>query len=146
MTAQLHCLELQTGKVIWKRDLKADFKIQKYFFGYGPNPVVFNDRRIVNIGGREKETSGTCVAAFELKTGKTLWKHEDTWGASYASPVMTQLHGKDVAVVLAAGESRPPHGGLLLLDPMTGKLHSRFPWRADIYDVRPRILSPTPSR
>lgn len=134
VTAQLHCLELQSGKVNWKRDLKVDFKIPKYFFGYGPNPVVHQDRLIVNVGGKEKETSGTCVAAFDLETGKTLWTHEDTWGASYASPVMARIHGRDVAVVLAAGESRPPHGGLLLLDPENGKLHSRFSWRADLYE------------
>lgn len=134
VTAQLHCLDLATGKVIWKRDLKEDYKIPKYFFGYGPNPIAFNDRLIVNVGGREKGDSGTCVAAFDLKTGKTLWTHEDKWGASYASPVMATLHGRDAVVVLAAGESRPAHGGLLILDPANGTLHSRFPWRADIYE------------
>lgn len=141
VTAQLHCLELKSGKLLWKRDLAADFKIPKYFFGYGPNPVIHEDRLIVNIGGREKETSGTCVAAFDLKTGKTLWTHEDTWGASYASPVMTKLHGKDVVAVLAAGESRPAHGGLLIINPTTGKLYSRFPWRADLYES---VLASTP--
>lgn len=134
VTAQLHCLELKSGTLLWKRDLKEDFKIPQYFFGYGPNPVVFEDRLIVNVGGKERESSGTSVAAFDLKTGKTLWKHEDSWGASYASPVMARLHGRDVAVVLAAGESRPAHGGLLLLNPENGKLCCRFPWRADVYE------------
>lgn len=134
VTAQLHCLELESGKLLWKRDLMKEFQIPKYFFGYGPNPVIHKDRIIVNVGGREQETSGTCVAALNLKTGKTLWKYEDTWGASYASPVMAKLHGKDVALVLAAGESRPAHGGLIVLNPISGKLYSRFPWRADIYE------------
>ena len=54
---------------------------------------------------------------------------------------MAKLHGKDVALVIAAGESKPTHGGLLLLDPKTGKLHCRFPWRADIYES---VLASTP--
>ncbi|MDB4408833.1 PQQ-like beta-propeller repeat protein [Akkermansiaceae bacterium] len=134
VTAQLHCIELKSGKVLWKRDLMTEFQIPKYFFGYGPNPVVYKDRLIVNVGGKENKTSGTCVAAFDLKTGKTLWTHEDTWGASYASPVMVKLHDKDVAAVIAAGESRPAHGGLLMINPDTGKLHSRFSWRADLHE------------
>lgn len=141
VTAMLHCLDLKTGNVLWKRDLAQEFKIPQYFFGYGPNPVVWNDQLILNVGGKEKGESGTCVAALDLKTGKTSWTYEDEWGASYASPVMSKMHGREVALVLAAGESRPAHGGLLVLDPKSGKLLSRFPWRADIYES---VLASTP--
>lgn len=134
VTAMLHCLDLETGKVIWKRDLMKEFSIPQYFFGYGPNPVVAGDKLIVNVGGKADGKSGTCVAAFDLKDGKTVWEHHDEWGASYASPVIARLHGREVALVLAAGESKPPKGGLLVLDPATGKLFSRFPWRADLYE------------
>ena len=141
VTGKLHCLELKTGKLIWKRDLMKEFQIPQYFFGYGPNPAVHGNLLILNIGGKEKKSSGTCVAALNLKDGKTVWTHEDTWGASYASPVIAKLHGRDVALVLAAGESKPPHGGLLVLDPKSGKLLSRFPWRANIYES---VLASTP--
>ncbi len=141
VTAMLHCLDLKTGKLIWKRDLMKEFQIPQYFFGYGPNPAVHGDNLILNIGGREKKSSGTCVAALNLKDGKTTWTHEDPWGASYASPVIAKLQGKEVALVLAAGESRPTHGGLLVLDPKSGKLLSRFPWRAKIYES---VLASTP--
>lgn len=141
VTAMLHCLDLKSGNSLWKKNLMEEFKIPQYFFGYGPNPVVFGDKLIVNVGGKEKKTSGTCVAAFHLKDGKVAWKHEDEWGASYASPIVTKIHGKDVALILAAGESRPAHGGLLVLNPNTGSLYSRFPWRADIYES---VLASTP--
>jgi outer membrane protein assembly factor BamB len=134
VTARLHCLELQTGKIIWKRDLQKDFSIPQYFFGFGPNPVVYRDKLIINAGGKEKEKEGTCVTALNIADGTTAWKHEDEWGASYASPVITKIHGKDVALIVAGGESKPPHGGLLVLDPLTGREYSRFPWRADIYE------------
>lgn len=141
VTAQLHCLDLKTGKVLWKRDLQEEFKIPQYFFGYGPNPMVHGTNLIINVGGKENKTSGTCVAALNLDDGKTVWTHEDQWGASYASPIIAKIHDREVALVLAAGESRPAHGGLLVLDPQSGKLLSRFPWRADIYES---VLASTP--
>ena len=135
VTAVMHCLDLKTGRVLWRRDLLADYKIPQYFFGYGPTPFVWKDRLIVNVGGKAKDaTTGTCVAAFDKLTGKTLWEVEDSWGASYASPIVAKLRGRDVALVVAAGESRPSVGGLITLDPETGRVYDRFPWRAKVYE------------
>ena len=135
VTALLHCLDLATGRVIWRRDLMAEYKIPQYFFGYGPTPCVWKDRVIVNIGGKARDdVSGTCVAAFDKVTGKTLWEAEDTWGASYASPIVARLRCRDVALVIAAGESRPSSGGLLTIDPKDGRVFDRFPWRARVYE------------
>ncbi|SVC86278.1 uncharacterized protein METZ01_LOCUS339132, partial [marine metagenome] len=69
VTAWLTCLELDTGKLVWKRDLANDFSIPQYFFGKGSNPVVAGDKLILNVGGSEER----CVAAFDKKTGKTVW-------------------------------------------------------------------------
>jgi outer membrane protein assembly factor BamB len=135
VTAIFHCLDLTTGKKIWRRDLKKEYNIPQGFFGYGPTPVVWNDRIIVNVGGKAaKENESVCVIALDRKFGKTLWEVKDNWGASYASPTVTKLQGKDCALVLAAGESRPAHGGLLTIDVQTGKVYDRFPWRANIYE------------
>jgi len=135
VTAQLHCLDLATGKMIWRRDLMAEYQIPQYFFGYGPTPFVWQDRLIVNVGGKARDgVSGTCVAAFDKATGKTLWEVEDTWGASYASPVVVRLRGRDVALVVAAGESRPSAGGLLVIDPGDGRVFERFSWRARAWE------------
>ncbi len=135
VTALLHCLDLATGRVIWRRDLMADYKIPQYFFGYGPTPCVWQDRVIVNVGGKARDDGrGTCVAAFDKVTGRTLWEVEDSWGASYASPIVTRLRGRHVALVIAAGESRPSTGGLLTIDPADGRVFDRFPWRAKVYE------------
>lgn len=135
ITGMLHCLDLKTGDVVWKRDLRKAYNIPQYFFGYGPSPFLWNDIVLLNVGGKAAEPDqGVCVAALNAKTGKTIWEYKDSWGASYASPIVAKLHGKDCAIVIAGGESRPPHGGLLVLDIKSGKLHDRFPWRADIYE------------
>jgi len=133
VTAMMHALDLKTGKMLWKRNLAADFNIPQYFFGYGPTPFVWQDLVIVNVGGR-KGLEGVCVAAIDKKTGKTVWETKDQWGASYASPVVGTLCGREVALVMAGGESKPPTGGLLVLDARSGERLARVPWRADKYE------------
>ncbi len=135
VTALLHCLDLKTGAVIWKRDLKAEFRVSPNFFGYGPTPCVWQDRVIVNVGGKAADGGrGTCVVAFDKVTGKILWEAADDWGASYASPIVVKLRGRDVALVIAAGESRPSVGGLLTIDVRDGRVLDRFSWRARVYE------------
>jgi len=135
VTAELHCVTADKGELVWKKDLAKEYAVPQYFFGYGPTPVVAGERIIVNVGGKgNADGSGVCVAAFDKKTGKVLWTVEDQWGASYASPVVTKIRGKMCALVLAAGESKPPHGGLLTIDVESGEVYDRFLWRADKYE------------
>lgn len=140
VTARMHCLDVKTGRVLWERDLMKDYAVPQYFFGYGPTPVVWKDRLIVNVGGKVGP-KGVCVAALDKTTGKTLWEVQDEWGASYASPVVVTLRGKDCALVMAGGESKPAHGGLLTIDAETGKVYDRFPWRARKFES---VIASTP--
>ena len=73
------------------------------------------------------------VAAFDLKSGAVVWTVEDAWGASYASPIPAELHGQTKVLIYAGGESDPATGGLMCIDPASGKLHSKFPWRDEEY-------------
>ena len=104
VTAWLTCLELETGKLLWERDLKKEFLIPDYFFGKGSNPIVSANSLILNIGGQKND----CVAGFDLKNGKTLWITKDAWGASYSSPVKAKINGRDTCIFFTGGESRPP--------------------------------------
>ena len=132
VTARMHALDLKTGKLVWEKDMMKDYLVPQYFFGYGTVPVVWKDRILVNVGGRDEDhaVGGVCVAAFDKKTGKELWTVRDEWGASYASPVVAKLHGKDCLLVFTGGKSDPASGGLLTIDPANGKVLDRFPWRA----------------
>ena len=130
VTAWLTCLDLESGKLIWRRDLKTQFKVPDNFFGKGSNPLLWDDQLIVNVGGSE----GVCVASFNASDGAVRWIAEDEWGASYSSPVRSVIHGKEVCLVFTGGESRPPTGGLLIIDPVNGNVLSRFPWRSTNYE------------
>lgn len=148
VTSMVHALDLQSGKVLWSHDLRAEHNVPQDFFGAGSTPLILDGRVIVNVGGktekfdvsdsnRDRErklaTKGVSVAAFDLKTGGLKWKIEDEWGASYASPVPARLHGSMKVLIYAGGESDPATGGLMCIDPATGELHDRFPWRDEEY-------------
>jgi len=132
---KLHCLRLSDGRVVWRRDLAKEFSVPQDFFGTASTPLVEGGRLIVNVGAPE----GPTVAAFDLKTGEVLWgatagSQGDLWGPSYASPVAADVHGKRRVFVFAGGESRPPTGGLIVLDPASGKIDFTFPWRSRSYE------------
>lgn len=148
VTSVLHALDLATGKLLWKIDLRESYHVPQDFFGAGSSPLILDGKVIVNVGGKASAfeesdsrkgrlaklaTKGASVVAFDLKTGDEIWKVEDEWGASYASPMSATLHGKQKVLVYAGGESDPAMGGLLCIDPDTGELHDRFPWRDEEY-------------
>lgn len=127
---KLHCLRLETGQLLWKRDLAAEFKIPQDFFGTASTPLLEGDRLILNIGA----PGGPSVAAFDKLNGRMLWGAGKEWGPSYASPVPATVHGKRRVFVLAGGESQPPVGGLYVIDPANGAIDFQFPWRSRSYE------------
>lgn len=127
---KLHCLNLKTGQLQWKRDLAADYKVPQDFFGTATTPLVEGDRLIINVGA----PGGPTVVALDKMTGKQLWGSGTEWGPSYASPIPATVHGKRRVFVFAGGESKPPTGGLIMLDPSTGRIDFTFPWRSRSYE------------
>jgi outer membrane protein assembly factor BamB len=123
---KLHCLELESGRVIWKRDLRAEYRVPQDFFGTSSTPLVDDRLLIVNVGA----PGGPCVAAFDTGTGREVWRAGTQWGPSYASPVPAVVHGQRRVFVFAGGESRPPTGGLMSIDPATGAVDFELPWRS----------------
>ena len=134
---QLHCLDLATGTPIWSRQLQDEFDIDPTFFGIGTSPVVEGDLLVLNLGAprfQSKAGKGAAVAAFDKRTGRLRWHSGDHWGPSYASPLVATIHGRRRLLVLGGADSRPPSGGLLMLDPATGKAFFHHPFRSETYE------------
>lgn len=127
---KLHCLSLADGKLIWKRDLLLEYKVPQDFFGYSSTPLVEGNKLICQVGA----LNGPCVVALDLANGKELWRAGKEWGPSYASPIPAVVHGKRRVFVFAGGESRPPTGGLLCIDPANGKVDFTYAWRSKSYE------------
>ncbi len=122
----LHCFDLRTGHMYWRRDLAHEFDLDEGFFGFTPSPIIEKDMLILNLGGKR----GGSAAAFDKYRGTLKWLSDDHWDRSYATPVVTTMYGKRVLLVFGGGMSDPPVGGLLGLEPESGHIHFRFPWRS----------------
>jgi outer membrane protein assembly factor BamB len=127
---QLHCLDLRTGKLVWHRDIAVEYKVPQDFFGTASTPLVHDRLLVLNIGA----PGGPCVVALDKTTGREVWRAVREWGPSYASPVPAVIHGRPRIFVFAGGESTPPAGGLLSIDPDTGRIDFSFPWRSRSYE------------
>jgi outer membrane protein assembly factor BamB len=127
---KLHCFDLSSGKVIWRLDLQAQYKVPQDFFGTASTPLIEGRLLIVNVGA----PGGPCVVGFDKATGREVWRAGTRWGPSYASPVPAVVHGRRRVFVFAGGESEPPTGGLLCVDPSNGRVDFEFPWRSRTYE------------
>ncbi|HET6574586.1 MAG TPA: PQQ-binding-like beta-propeller repeat protein [Fimbriiglobus sp.] len=113
----LHAVEAATGKKLWHRNLLADYKAPKGYFGVGASPIVIADRLLVNVGAK-----GAGVVAFDPATGKELWKATDD-PPGYAAPSVIDLGGKPHAAFLT-------RSGLVVVEPTTGAVTFTKPWRS----------------
>lgn len=127
---KLHCLRLENGQVVWKRDLLAEYKVSQDFFGTATTPLIEGDLLIINVGA----PGGPTVVGLNKNTGKQAWGAGKEWGPSYASPVPATVNGKRRIFVFAGGESKPPSGGLLSIDPSNGAVDFSYPWRSRSYE------------
>jgi outer membrane protein assembly factor BamB len=96
VTGLLYCWDAGSGKELWHADLLAKFAAKNLFFGTSASPLVQGDLVYVMPGGKEG-----AMAALDAKTGEVRWKC-GTEAASYASPMMTSIGGKDLVVFLTA--------------------------------------------
>ena len=126
---RLHCLDLDTGDLVWMRDIRQDYGVSQDFFGTASTPLLDDELLVVNIGA----PGGACVAGFESASGREVWRAGE-WGPSYASPIPGIVHGQHRVFVFAGGESNPPTGGLLCLNPLNGDVEFAFPFRSRTYE------------
>ncbi len=97
-SAGLHCYDLD-GKELWSRDL-GEFS---HMWGYATSPVLHEGKVILHSGPGKR----SFIAAFDLKTGKTLWEVEEPYKGdgdrnengqymgSWCTPVVVKVEGKD---------------------------------------------------
>ena len=112
----LHCVQLQSGRVHWSRQLAQDYQAGDGYFGAGATPVAIGDLLVINVGGK----GNAGFVAVNLNDGKTRWTavRQD---ASYSSPVTLKFGQRQQLVGLARLE-------LVVLDPADGSVIARHPF------------------
>lgn len=146
ITGVMHCVDLKSGSVVWKKDLGFEYSMKDNFFGHGSSPLLLDGRIIVPVGGTEDR----CVVALDGGSGRQLWVAKHPWGAGYASAVPFKIQNgsgaRPAVLVFTGGETRPPTGGLLCIDAESGDVLGEASHRSRIAEsvnaASPVVVSP----
>ena len=84
----LHCVELETGKIRWRLNLFRDFGAEILTWGASCAPLVVDDKLIINPGA-----SDASIVALNRETGRVLWKSPGH-PAAYAAFVIGTFQGR----------------------------------------------------
>jgi outer membrane protein assembly factor BamB len=114
----LHCLDADTGKLVWKKDIAAEFNGRNIDWESGMSPVI--DGGLVYIAGGGP---GQAMLAFNKTTGEVAWKTGDEL-MTQATPVVATIQGVRQVIFLM-------QSGLVALDASTGNAlwKFQFPFR-----------------
>ncbi len=129
-TGELRCLEAETGKLTWSRNILKDNQAENLTWGMSASPLIADEKVVVLPGG----PSGKSVAAYHKLTGQPIWKVLDDKQA-YTSPMLVTLAGKRQILVVSARRA-------LGLDVEDGSLLWDYPWVTshDVNSAQPIVL------
>jgi outer membrane protein assembly factor BamB len=124
----LICLNTADGKVVWQRDLKADFGLESApYWGFAAHPLVDGDTLYSIVGGE-----GSVVVAFDKMTGQEKWRALSARSQGYCPPTMIEAGGTKQLLIW-----HPE--ALNSLNPETGEVYWSFEL-APAYDMS--IIAP----
>ncbi len=133
----LRCLELETGKPVWTRELTKDAAIAMPTapakpgadeshatetsgtiptWGFASSPLLHGGKVIVSAGGKD----GKSLLAYDAATGEPVWK-AGSRPINYSSPFFHTLAGRP-QIVMFNTEAITAH------DPATGEVLWEHPW------------------
>ena len=107
----LFCLDLNSGNVVWSKNLAKEYKMDVQLWGYSGHPLVDGDRLICLVGGK-----GSTAVAFNKDTGKEIWRALSAKDPGYAPPMIYEIDGKRQLIIWHPESVNS-------LDPVTGNLY-----------------------
>ena len=90
----LTCLNAKDGEKVWHRQFKEEFGAPTPIWGHAGSPLVHDGMLICMVGGKD-----SMVVAFELATGKELWRSLDGKDAGYCPPTIINHGGVEQLMV-----------------------------------------------
>lgn len=117
-TGKLHCLDAQTGRLVWGHDLLNEFKGTVRVRGYSCSPIAYKNTIIMMVGG-----PGHALMAFNQKDGAVAWQKHD-FKNSPSSPLLINIDGQDQLVAFM-------FDAVIGVDPNNGELLWSHPHRTD---------------
>lgn len=83
------------GKIVWHRDVGH---LDNYH-GSAGSPILYRDRVFIYQDINPTETLASFVAAFDKKTGRTIWWTDREQTVGWGTPVVVRADGRDELVV-----------------------------------------------
>lgn len=99
MMGHLHCLDAETGGVVWSKNLAEEYEIDMPIWGLAASPLVIGDVLVVQVSA---SADGACLVGFDRNSGEEIWRKFDDKG-SYVSPIRIEPDG-DPVVIAWTGE------------------------------------------
>jgi len=124
-TGLLNCLDFESGKVIWQKDILKENNAEVPDWAVAGSPLIHNGVVFVNPGG----TVQRSLVAYSLTDAALIWG-AGSEGAGYSSPVLLNFLGQDQILTFKTS--------LLSHDPQTGKTLWQYPWQGH----EPRVSQP----
>lgn len=96
----LYCVDIETHKPVWNKNLCTDFKVAEPMWGVAQAPSIYGDLLIV-----APQAPDAYVVAYKKATGELVWKSQGLGLLGYTTPVVAKLAGVDQ--VIMAGSCNP---------------------------------------
>ena len=112
----LACLERETGKVRWQKNIRTDYGGQPGIWAYSESPLIDGENLVCTPGG-----SNATLVALIKKTGERIWKCSISDGeqAAYTSAQVIEVGGVRQYIQML-------QKGLVGVEAKTGKLLWRY--------------------
>jgi len=124
----LHCLNAETGKPVWTKDLVKEHAGRNIAWKNAASPVVDGDLVFAAGGG-----AGQSLLAFDKKSGAVVWKaHNET--ITHATPVVATILGERQVIFFM-------QSGLVSVAANDGKLLWRFPYKFQVSSAISPVVS-----
>jgi outer membrane protein assembly factor BamB len=91
----LHCVDLATRKVVWKKNLLTDFGVKTPRWAVAQSPLLHQDMVIT-----APSSADAGFVAFDQATGKERWRSAAIGALAYCSPMKITLDGVDQFVIV----------------------------------------------
>jgi outer membrane protein assembly factor BamB len=126
----LLCLKALTGKLVWKRDVIADFHGDMPGWNMACSPMIDKGHVIVYASG-----PNAAVVAIDAATGATVWAGGGSDKAGYSTAVAATINGTPQYVCMLGHMVEGVDAG-------SGNLLWSFPWKtgADVNAASPLVI------
>jgi outer membrane protein assembly factor BamB len=126
-TGILNCLELESGELIWSRNLVDDQQVRLADYGMPASPLLVDDLVVVQLA-----RVGSSLVAYRRSDGEPVWRAGEDSG-SYSSPILATLGGiRQILIV----NQRSVAGHL----PESGEILWREEWPLPGEKITPPLL------